>query len=61
MYKQNKDSVISIRAKSTLKKEYKNLCELIGFTYSKRIIHLIEKDIEYLKQLLIKDNIDSIK
>lgn len=58
MYKQNKDDVICVRTKSSLKKEYKDLCESVGFTYSKRIIHLIEKDIEKLKTL--KNNSDEI-
>ena len=57
MCKQNKDTVISVRAKSSLKKEYKNLCESVGFTYSKRIISLIEKDLIYLKQIS-KNNLD---
>lgn len=59
MDKQNKDTIISVRAKSSLKKEYKNLCETIGFTYSKRIISLIEKDIIYLKTNF-KNKIDDV-
>ena len=51
MSEQNKDTVISVRAKSSLKKEYKALCESVGYTYSKRIVSLIENDMEYLKTL----------
>jgi len=57
MYEQNKDTVISVRAKSQLKKEYKNLCESLGYTYSKRIIFLIENDLKELKQILNKNNL----
>jgi hypothetical protein len=55
MYEQNKDTVISVRAKSSLKGEYKKLCESVGYTYSKRIISLIEGDMEYLKAVLNKN------
>ena len=60
MYEQNKDTVISVRAKSSLKKEYKDLCESVGYTYSKRIISLIEKDIKELKQILNKNNLNEL-
>jgi antitoxin component of RelBE/YafQ-DinJ toxin-antitoxin module len=56
MYEQNKDTVISVRAKSALKNEYKKMCESLGYTYSKRIISLIEKDIECLKIALNKSH-----
>lgn len=61
MYEQNKDTVISVRAKSSLKEEYKKLCESVGFTYSKRIISLIEKDVEYLKLVSNKNNSKEVK
>lgn len=60
MCEQNKDTVISIRAKSSLKGEYKKLCESVGFTYSKRIISLIERDMKHLKATLNKNNVDDV-
>lgn len=51
MGEQKKDSKIVIRANNDFKKNYKILCELNGFTYSKRIIQLINKDIDFLKNL----------
>lgn len=56
MSEQNKDSVISVRTKTSLKKEYKGICESNGYTYSKRIISLIEKDLEYLKNMMKLNN-----
>lgn len=56
MSEQNKDTVISIRAKSSLKKDYKKYCESNGYTYSKRLISLIEKDLKYLKNIVKLNN-----
>jgi hypothetical protein len=44
-----KDTKIVLRANTEFKNEYKKLCETNGYTYSKRIIMLITKDIDYLK------------
>ena len=56
MYKQNnimgeqiKNNKIVIRISNETKNEYKILCESLGYTYSKRILSLIKKDIENLK------------
>jgi len=49
MGEQIKNDKIVVRINDELKKEYKNLCESLGYTYSKRIISLIKKDIENLK------------
>ena len=45
-----KDSKIVLRANTEFKNEYKRLCEMNGYTYSKRIIMLITKDMNYLKK-----------
>ena len=45
----NKNDTITIRVNRNFKKEYKKLCESHGYTYSKRILAIIEKDFEKLK------------
>lgn len=45
----NKNDRITIRVNRNFKKEYKKLCESHGYTYSKRILAVIEKDLEKLK------------
>lgn len=46
-----KDKFIMIRSDKVFKSNYKELCEFFGYTFSKRIISLIEKDIKYLNEL----------
>jgi hypothetical protein len=54
MKEQNKNNVICIRVNNDFKKQYKKICEFHGYTYSKRILSIIEKDFEFLK--LLKNN-----
>lgn len=51
MKEQNKDNNLTIRVNKEFKLKYKKLCESHGFTYSKRIHSIIEKDFEYLNKL----------
>jgi len=55
MKEQNKDNVICIRVNNDFKKQYKKLCEFHGYTYSKRILSIIEKDFEFLWKLNEKE------
>jgi hypothetical protein len=51
MKEQNKNKVICIRVNNDFKKQYKKICEFHGYTYSKRILSIIEKDFQLLKEL----------
>jgi len=42
---QKKDSQLSFRINKELREEYKGYCENKGYTYSKRIVALMKKDI----------------
>jgi len=46
-----KNKFIMVRIDDNKKEYYKNLCESLGFTLSKRIISLIEKDINLLNKI----------
>jgi len=50
MNKQNKDSQLVVRIERNLKDEYKTLCEELGYTFSKRIISILKRDMELLKK-----------
>jgi antitoxin component of RelBE/YafQ-DinJ toxin-antitoxin module len=43
---QKKDAQLSFRINKELREQYKEYCEDKGFTYSKRIIALMKKDME---------------
>jgi antitoxin component of RelBE/YafQ-DinJ toxin-antitoxin module len=51
MGEQIKDGKIVVRIETKLKKEYRELCESLGYTFSKRIIFLIKKDRDFLETL----------
>lgn len=51
MKEQNKDNYITIRVTNEFKIYYKELCESMGITFSKRIHSLIKKDVEVLENL----------
>lgn len=43
---QKKDAQLSFRVNKKFREQYKEYCENKGFTYSKRIIALMKKDME---------------
>jgi antitoxin component of RelBE/YafQ-DinJ toxin-antitoxin module len=51
MGEQTKDEKIVVRINKNIKKEYKFLCESLGYTFSKRIMLLIKKDLDFLKTI----------